>query len=133
MMALAREAPSAAHWSYPQYEIAVGSVDRVASVIEEDSVIAAFVVARVLDREWEIENLIVAGECRRRGLGARLLNEMMKLARLQKAQSMFLEVRESNLAARSLYEKNGFVQAGRRLRYYHEPDEDAIVYRFTIA
>ncbi len=87
MMALAREAPSAAHWSYPQYEIAVGSVDRVASVIEEDSVIAAFVVARVLDREWEIENLIVAGECRRRGLGARLLNEMMKLARLQKAQS----------------------------------------------
>lgn len=132
MMALSREAPSAAQWAQQQYENAVGSRDRVALVVAKNSVLEAFLVARVLDLEWEIENIVVAGERRRRGLALRLLVEVTNLARLQKAQAIFLEVRESNHAARSLYEKNGFIQIGRRPRYYHEPDEDALVYRRAI-
>jgi ribosomal-protein-alanine N-acetyltransferase len=132
MMALSREAPSAAQWAQQQYENAVGSRDRVALVVAKNSVLEAFLVARVLDLEWEIENIVVEGERRRRGLALRLLVEVTNLARLQKAQAIFLEVRESNRAARSLYEKNGFIQIGRRPRYYHEPDEDALVYRRAI-
>jgi len=132
MMALAREAPSAAHWSQRQYEIAVSSPDRVASVLQEDSALAAFLVARVLDREWEIENVVVAPDRRGRGLAVRLLAEITNLARLREADAIFLEVRESNAAARSLYEKSSFIQIGRRPHYYREPEEDALLFRFAI-
>jgi ribosomal-protein-alanine N-acetyltransferase len=51
------------------------------------------------------------------------------LARERGADTVFLEVRESNLAARRLYEKATFVEKGRRQLYYQEPEEDAIVYQ----
>jgi len=53
------------------------------------------------------------------------------VARAKGAQSIFLEVRESNQAARSLYEKWAFVESGRRIRYYQNPQEDAIAYRHS--
>ncbi len=43
---------------------------------------------------------------------------------------MFLEVRESNIAARNLYKRLGFLEAGRRRDYYPAPPEDAIVMKF---
>jgi ribosomal-protein-alanine N-acetyltransferase len=51
------------------------------------------------------------------------------VAEAQGAESVFLEVRESNRAARFLYEKWSFVESGRRKQYYQGPQEDAIVYR----
>ena len=62
--------------------------------------------------EWEIENIAVAGRARRRGLGTRLLGEFLDLAQSRGAEAVFLEVRESNLAARRLYEKWAFVESG---------------------
>jgi ribosomal-protein-alanine N-acetyltransferase len=85
----------------------------------------------MLQGEWEIENIAVAGAARRRGLGTRLMGELMQRARAAEANQIFLEVRESNHAARSLYEKWAFEAAGRRKNYYQKPVEDAIVYRFT--
>jgi ribosomal-protein-alanine N-acetyltransferase len=58
-----------------------------------------------------------------------LLGEFLRLARERGADTVFLEVRESNLAARRLYEKATFVEKGRRQLYYQEPEEDAIVYQ----
>ena len=81
------------------------------------------------DREWEIENIAVAGPARRRGLGTRLLGELLDLARGRGADAVFLEVRESNHAARALYEKWAFLESGRRRGYYKDPEEDAILYR----
>lgn len=132
LMALERDAPSAAHWSRRQYEVAVGGVDRVAFIIEGNFIVRAFLVARVLGVEWEIENIVVARAHRNRGLGTRLLDEAFGQAGTQKAKAVFLEVRESNRAAIFLYEKTGFAQTGRRLRYYHEPEEDALIYRRAI-
>jgi [ribosomal protein S18]-alanine N-acetyltransferase len=45
---------------------------------------------------------------------------------------VLLEVRESNLGARRLYEKLGFSQQGRRSNYYHEPEEDALLLCFSM-
>ena len=131
MMALERQAATAAHWTVADYArlFAVG-LQSIALVLEEQEV-EGFVVARGMGTEWELENIAVADSARRRGLGAHLLVELLEQARQAGARNMLLEVRESNRAARSLYEKWAFVESGRRKAYYRQPDEDAVLYRFT--
>jgi ribosomal-protein-alanine N-acetyltransferase len=131
MMRLMHHSATAAHWSRAQYERVFGGdwPQRLALVIEQAGDLQGFLVAQVVGDEWEIENIAVAGKARRRGLGTRLLGEFLDHAQAQGAVAVFLEVRESNRAARSLYEKWAFREGGRRPRYYSEPEEDAIVYR----
>ncbi len=134
MMVLEKHAVTAGHWSLQQYEalFRTSSAGRTCLVIEEAQV-QGFIIARTLGVEWEIENIAIAGKARRRGLGARLLGEVLNLARARDAQSVFLEVRESNRAARALYEKWSFREDGRRKKYYKDPEEDAILYRLALA
>jgi len=131
MMALEKRAAPAAHWSAEQYEALFRASDpgRIALILWEESDLQGFVIARVVGKEWEIENIAVAGPVRRRGLGTRLLGELLDSARAKDAAAVFLEVRESNQAARALYEKWAFRESGRRPRYYKDPPEDAILYR----
>jgi [ribosomal protein S18]-alanine N-acetyltransferase len=129
MIDIARHAVTAAQWSREQYDQMFSS-GRLVLVIEEDSRIAGFLVARSTTDEWEIENIAIAGTARRRGLGSRLLGEFLHHAGCNEARAVFLEVRESNRAARALYERWAFVEAGRRKGYYHEPQEDALVLKF---
>jgi [ribosomal protein S18]-alanine N-acetyltransferase len=131
MMVLEKHAATAAHWSVEQHESAFssGAPSRVVLILEEDGGVQAFIAGRALDKDWEIENIAVAGPARRRGLGTRLLGEFLDSARGRGAEAVFLEVRESNLAARRVYEKWAFVESGRRNCYYREPEEDAVVYR----
>ena len=131
MMSLEKHAATAAHWTAQQYEalFRAHSPERTALIIEDESGLRGFVIARVVHREWEIENIAVAGPARRRGLGTRLLGELLDQARGRGADAVFLEVRESNRAARALYEKWAFLESGRRPRYYKDPEEDAILYR----
>jgi len=131
MMALEKHAATAAHWSAEQYQTVFAGSEprRVVLIIEEAARIRGVLVARALDPEWELENIAVAGPARRRGLGTRLLGEFLDLARREGAKAVFLEVRESNQAARALYEKWAFVESDRRKRYYSKPEEDAVAYR----
>jgi ribosomal-protein-alanine acetyltransferase len=92
--------------------------------------VAGFVVAReTAPDEIEILNLAVAPSHRRQRIGIRLMNCLLATS----TSSFFLEVRESNTAARTLYEKLGFREAGRRPNYYHDPRETAIVMRRSVA
>jgi ribosomal-protein-alanine acetyltransferase len=126
LLGLDRGAPAAAHWSEADYRRLFAEAGRVALVIEDGSV-EGFIIGRDLGSEWEIENIVIAGSAQRRGLGTRLVQELLELAQTQGAQAVFLEVRESNRAARALYSKFGFVESRRRKSYYRNPDEDAIV------
>ncbi len=142
MLDLERRAGTAAHWSEADYRRLLASEGcptsaqqmcaggRVALVIEEEG-IRGFIIARALGKEWEIENLAVAGEARRGGLATRLVSELLERARADGAKAVLLEVRESNVAARQLYEKWAFEQCGRRRGYYSEPSEDAVLYRYS--
>jgi ribosomal-protein-alanine N-acetyltransferase len=135
LMALAKHAATAAHWSAEQYQTAFSNEtpSRVVLIIEDEAAAQGFVIGKALAEEWEIENIVVAERARRHGLGTRLLGEFLNLARGRGGDAVFLEVRESNSAARRLYEKRGFVQNGRRKLYYREPEEDAIVYRLSVS
>ena len=126
---------TAARWSREQYDRALGdeSPKRTVLVIEEAVGLQGFLVAHEVAGEWEIENIAIAGPARKRGLGTRLLGEFLDHARAQGGSAVFLEVRESNRAARQLYEKWAFVESGRRPGYYTQPQEDAILYRLSFA
>lgn len=142
MLRLERYAPTAAHWSEAQYgylfEAAEGSNQSLALLAEwnlapegsdQTPTMVAFLVARNLGPEWELENIVVAPEVRGQGVGRRLMEALLARADQANSHSVFLEVRESNAPARGLYEKLGFQQTGRRRCYYNNPLEDAILYR----
>lgn len=117
---------SAGHWSPEQYETRLK--EGCLLVAEGDSAVVGFICARVLPGEWEIENIVVSNEFRRRGIASALLNALFEAARKADGPRFDLEVRESNVAARQLYTKRGFFQVGKRPNYYHDPPEDAILY-----
>jgi [ribosomal protein S18]-alanine N-acetyltransferase len=132
MIVLARTSETAAHWHDDDYWRIFTShaPARLALVLEAESRVSGFIVGARIAREWDIENVVISPLARRCGLGTRLLADFMQMVRSAGAEKVLLEVRESNRAARALYEKAAFVQAGRRKQYYSEPAEDALVYRF---
>lgn len=83
---------------------------------------------RVLD-QGELGNVAVAAAWRGRGLGERLVREMLARAAQHGVREVFLEVRPSNTFARRLYERLHFASVGRRRNYYQSPTEDALVLR----
>jgi ribosomal-protein-alanine N-acetyltransferase len=138
MVALQQASASAAHWSREQYgqmfAQSGSQPERSVLVAEQESgrEPAGFLVARRVDREWELENIVVAGNAQRQGLGHRLVEALLAQAKQSNGAAVFLEVRESNVAARTLYERTGFRQMGRRKGYYTSPMEDAILYRLGL-
>ena len=96
-------------------------------IAEEGGDLLGYVWARFVLDEGDIGNIAVAPGFRRRGAGAALLKALLEEAERRQAAVVQLEVRESNLAARRLYEKNGFETVGKRKNYYEKPAEDAIL------
>ncbi len=95
--------------------------------------VAGYAIAHVAADEGEILNLGVAAAHRRRGVGRRLVQAMVATLAARGAAAVYLEVRESNAAARGLYQELGFREVGRRSRYYRQPVEDAILLRAAIS
>ena len=91
-------------------------------------------VLRIGADEAHLLNLCVDPAAQRRGLGRRMLRRMVDLARWHMADRVFLEVRPSNPGAQALYASEGFIEIGRRPRYYPAADgrEDAIVMAFEL-
>lgn len=82
--------------------------------------------------EAEIASVCVDPAYRRLGGGRKLLQTLLKRARLSGAQNVYLEVRASNQAAQKLYRGAGFECIGVRKRYYTNPSEDAVLMRCEI-
>ena len=136
MRALEQAAETAAHWSERDYDalFAPEGPRRSALVaVDGDEVICGFAIARCADEEWEIENVVVAEACRRVGIGGSLTRELLRAAGENGASVVLLEVRESNVAARELYERAGFVIVGRRAEYYRDPPETALIMRRLVS
>lgn len=114
--------PQAAQWPVASYILYDSLI-----AIERGRVAGFLIVRQLSGDEYEILNLAVAPNFRRRGIARRLLER----ARLDQEQGVarrwYLEVRESNSPAISLYSSLGFEHAGLRQDYYNDPKESAIV------
>lgn len=142
-MDLERGSATAAHWSRQLYEDMLAtsnpqSAEREVLIAGDEtagvgSEIFGFLVARCVDAEWELENIVVANDMRRRGAGTLLVTELITEAHTAGGSAIFLEVRESNQEARAFYRRMGFEEVGGRNRYYTLPAENAILYRLSLS
>jgi len=102
---------------------------RVAAEAETNDVLGYCFFWIVSGDEVQISNIAVHPNYRRQGIAQRLIEEAVRLGCERGASSVCLEVRESNTTARSFYAKLGFIEVGRRPRYYTNPVEDALILR----
>jgi len=135
---LEQEAETAAHWSPKEYEAlfapeAPSRIVLVATAETDRNRIHGFVIAGCASDEWEIENVVVVPGKRRRGVATALVGDLLRKAVQSRAAAVLLEVRESNIGARQLYETHGFSEVGRRAAYYRDPLEDGLLLRISIA
>lgn len=100
---------------------------RDAFVLEINEQLYGYSVAALAVDIAELQSVAVSENRRRIGMGQALCEIAMLWARKRSAKSIQLEVRESNVAARALYKKLGFVEQGKRPKYYKEPEEAAIL------
>jgi len=91
--------------------------------------IVGYVVMMLVLDEAHLFNISIAKAYQKQGLGHALLNDMIDRAKTAGATHMFLEVRASNVSARALYEKIGFVEVHIRRGYYQTDTgrEDAVL------
>ena len=98
----------------------------VFSVFRDGTVAGFLVLSSVLD-EAEILEVAVAASERRKGIASELMSEVFDWCGQNGIMHIFLEVRESNSAARAYYKKYGFVENGVRKNYYRDPVENAVL------
>ena len=111
----------AAQWDvrdYLQYDLIVA--------VCGDQIVGFAVARRLAEGEAELLNLAVHPAFRRRGIGRRLFADLTS----GHPGDLWLEVRESNTAARNFYKNLGLREAGRRPEYYDNSSESAIVMNF---
>lgn len=82
--------------------------------------------------DTDIQTITIDASRRGRGDGRALLRELIRVAIARDARHVFLDVRHDNTPARGLYDAEGFVEIGRRPRYYQPDDVDAVVMKLDL-
>ena len=99
--------------------------------IVKNHAVIGYVISKITSFDSHILNLTIDKEYRNIGLASNFIEMIILKYRLYNSNSIFLETRASNLAAKNLYEKFGFKRIDIRKNYYKTFDgrEDAIIYR----
>lgn len=114
-------------WLKKDFENAVKDCNYIYLVATHEEIPVAYAGCVVACEDADITNIAVKIPYRRIGIAYKLLELLAQEAMKKGAQSLFLEVRESNENAKRLYNKYGFLQVGYRKNFYKNPDEAAIL------
>lgn len=126
-----RAYPSGTGWKLQAFQADMVADHRVYAVIHDGEQLIGYVGAvQVLD-QVDITGVAVDPAYQKQGHAIRLIEAL--IASLEVNTQVFLEVRESNLAARHLYQRVGFSAIGVRKAYYSQPDEDAILMKLSVS
>ncbi len=108
------------------------SFSRIVLARRADGPIAGYLCRWLVADEVHVLNVAVAPAFRGQGLGAALMREALREARVERASAMTLEVRRGNASGRRLYEGFGFEEVGARPNYYGR-GEDALIMRLALS
>jgi len=113
-------------WSLAMFVLELSKPSGICLAARRERGIVGYLVCSRYDTVWHLMNVSVDPAQRRCGVATALMNTLLERVDDPGAQHT-LEVRPSNRAAISLYEKFGFRSAGLRRRYYHDNGEDALI------
>lgn len=119
-------------WSREALESELDNQNALFLVAESDGKTVGYVGCIFVLGEGSITNVAVSPHFRRMGVGDTLISALIDNAKNMDAQSLFLEVRESNIAAQNLYKKHGFSACGIRKNFYRDPTENAYIMQLLL-
>ena len=119
-------------WSADSFRQAGEMENSIFLVLREGENTAGFGIILTVAGEGELVDIAVSPAYRKKGYGQALMTALLTEAQVQNIETLYLEVRQSNAAARHLYEKNGFEAMGVRKKYYRDPVEDAVLMRLVL-
>ena len=137
--ALADSTPEAPHWpsaayekaldpaSYPRRVAMVAETPAPASGLPSPAARSGFAIASLVPPQAELEAIVVATASRRLGIARTLFERLTSSLKAANITEVTLEVRASNMPALAFYHSIGFRESGRRVRYYVDPVEDAVL------
>lgn len=132
VIAIAKSMEIAPHWPRSAYTAALDAqapVRRIALVADNGEACPplGFAVASLLPPHAELELICVAANSQRRGVARKIFSALLAELRKAQASGIQLEVRASNAPALTFYRAHGFVETGRRTRYYADPVDDGVL------
>jgi ribosomal-protein-alanine N-acetyltransferase len=119
-------------WSLAMFVLELSKPSGICLAAVQGERIVGYLVCSRYDTVWHLMNIAVDDRLRRHGIAEALMDRLFELADAP-GEQYTLEVRTSNDAAITLYEKRGFHAAGRRRGYYHDNREDAVIMWRTVA
>ena len=114
-------------WSRQSLESELNNENSVFFAAVEDNAVIGYIGMSVVIDEGYIFNVAVDENHRKKGVGSALIEALVTYGQKNNLCFITLEVRESNISARSLYSKFGFVKVGERKNYYSSPAESAVL------
>ncbi|MFT4260209.1 ribosomal protein S18-alanine N-acetyltransferase [Microbacterium sp.] len=134
IMAIERASFPTDAWSAESMAAELASPHSRYLVDEVDGAIVGYGGVRALQggADADIQTIALAAHRRGHGRGRALLRALLDAAAQRGAREVFLDVRADNHTAHGLYVSEGFVEIGRRPRYYQPDDVDAIVMRLDL-
>lgn len=119
-------------WSVVSFFDAILSEQRVFKKACDENELMGYYILFILENEAHLENLSVKPCFQNKGIGRALLQDAIQEAHAHQVEAIYLEVRESNKKAISLYKKAGFFEIGIRKKFYVNPTENAVLMKKTI-
>lgn len=110
-------------WAEKSIAESIENENTILYIAELDGKTAGYMGVQIFSGEGYVTNVATLKEFRRMGVARALINEAMK----NEMEFLTLEVRESNIPAINLYRSLGFMEVGKRPRFYREPTEDAVL------
>lgn len=114
-------------WTIEQFQETLAREDLVFFVAEIRGHLIGYIGGRIVLDEAEIYTVVVSKEYQKQKVAHYLLKRFKEECRARNVKAVFLEVRESNVAAMSFYLKNQFEVVSVRKNYYTDPQEDGLI------
>lgn len=102
------------------------------TVLELAGQLIGYAVVELTPPDAVLCEVAVRPEWRRQGWASKMWKDVRQTARQRKVKRIFLELRESNVAALAWYKTLGFMEINRRQSYYSDPQEDGIIMKLTV-